>query len=76
MAPRAKTEAPFFPLMLDLNGRKCLVVGAGKVAAGKMKIALPPDLVDRLRSVRHYDGQPIPADAITEPLSEAEAVPA
>lgn len=36
MATRAKSKAPFFPLMLDLNGRKCLVVGAGRVAAGKI----------------------------------------
>lgn len=36
MASRAKSEVPFFPLMLDLNSRKCLIVGAGKVAAGKI----------------------------------------
>jgi 2-oxoglutarate ferredoxin oxidoreductase subunit alpha len=41
-----------------------------------LRLALPPALVDRLRSIRHYDGQPIPADAITEPLLESEAVPA
>ena len=40
-----------------------------------IRLALPPALVDRLRSIRHYDGQPIPADAITEPLLESEAVP-
>jgi 2-oxoglutarate ferredoxin oxidoreductase subunit alpha len=39
-----------------------------------IRLALPPALVDRLRSIRHYDGQPIPADAITEPLLESEAV--
>ena len=38
--------------------------------------AVPAELVDRLRSIRHYDGQPIPADAIIEPLLESEAVPA
>jgi 2-oxoglutarate ferredoxin oxidoreductase subunit alpha len=41
-----------------------------------IRLALPPDLVKRLRSIRHYDGQPIPADAITEPLAESEAIPA
>ena len=36
-----------------------------------------PDLRAKLlRSIRHYDGQPIPADAITRPLLELEAVPA
>ena len=40
-----------------------------------IRLALPPELVDRVRSIRHYDGQPIPADAITEPLLEAGAVP-
>ena len=41
-----------------------------------IRLALPPHLVARLHSVRHYNGQPIPAAAITEPLSESEAVPA
>jgi len=41
-----------------------------------IKLALPPDLTGRLRSIRHYDGQPIPAEAITEPLLQSEAVPA
>jgi 2-oxoglutarate ferredoxin oxidoreductase subunit alpha len=41
-----------------------------------IRLALPPELVDRLRSIRHYNGQPIPAVAITEPLSQLEAVPA
>jgi precorrin-2 dehydrogenase/sirohydrochlorin ferrochelatase len=29
-------DLPFFPLLLNICGRKCLVVGAGKVAAGKI----------------------------------------
>ena len=29
-------DLPFFPLLVNLCGRKCLVVGAGKVAAGKI----------------------------------------
>jgi 2-oxoglutarate ferredoxin oxidoreductase subunit alpha len=41
-----------------------------------IRLALPPDLVGRVRSIRHYDGQPIPAGAISEPLIESEAVPA
>jgi 2-oxoglutarate ferredoxin oxidoreductase subunit alpha len=40
-----------------------------------IRLAVPPDLNERLRSIRHYDGQPIPADSIVEPLMEAEAVP-
>jgi 2-oxoglutarate/2-oxoacid ferredoxin oxidoreductase subunit alpha len=40
-----------------------------------IRLSLTPDLVGRLRSIRHYDGQSIPADAITEPLLELEAVP-
>jgi 2-oxoglutarate ferredoxin oxidoreductase subunit alpha len=41
-----------------------------------IRLAVPPDLNERLRSIRHYDGEPIPADSIVEPLMEAEAVPA
>ena len=41
-----------------------------------VRLALPPDLVGRVHSIRHYNGQPIPAVAITEPLQQAEAVPA
>jgi 2-oxoglutarate ferredoxin oxidoreductase subunit alpha len=41
-----------------------------------IRLAIPPHLVDRVRSIRHYNGQPIPAVAITEPLLQLEAVPA
>jgi 2-oxoglutarate ferredoxin oxidoreductase subunit alpha len=41
-----------------------------------VRLELPPDHVGRLRSIRYYDGQPIPAEAITRPLKELEAVPA
>jgi 2-oxoglutarate ferredoxin oxidoreductase subunit alpha len=41
-----------------------------------IRLALPPDLVGRLHSIRHYDGQPIPADAVTEPILESEKVTA
>jgi len=41
-----------------------------------VRLALPPALVDRVRSIRHYNGQPIPAAAIIEPLMDREAVPA
>jgi 2-oxoglutarate ferredoxin oxidoreductase subunit alpha len=39
-----------------------------------IRLALPAELVDRVRSIRHYNGQPIPAVAITEPLLAMEAV--
>ena len=35
---------------------------------------LPAGLSGRLRSIRHYDGQPIAAAAVTEPLLAQEAV--
>jgi 2-oxoglutarate ferredoxin oxidoreductase subunit alpha len=41
-----------------------------------VRLALPADLVGRVHSIRHYDGQPIPAPAITAPLLQTEAVPA
>ncbi len=41
---------------------------------GILRDALPAELAGRLRSIRHYDGQPLAADAITEPLLELEAV--
>jgi 2-oxoglutarate ferredoxin oxidoreductase subunit alpha len=41
-----------------------------------LRLQLPPHLVGRLRSIRYYDGQPIPAEAITRPLRELELVPA
>jgi 2-oxoglutarate ferredoxin oxidoreductase subunit alpha len=40
-----------------------------------VRLLLPPELVGRVRSIRHYDGQPIPAYVITRPLLELEAVP-
>ena len=39
-----------------------------------IRLALPAELVNRVSSIRHYNGQPIPAVAITEPLLAAEAV--
>jgi 2-oxoglutarate/2-oxoacid ferredoxin oxidoreductase subunit alpha len=41
-----------------------------------IRLGLPPDLVGRVRSIRHYDGRPIPAEVITHPLLELEAIPA
>jgi len=41
-----------------------------------VRLSLPSELVGRVHSIRHYNGQPIPAGAITEPLQQAEAVPA
>lgn len=40
-----------------------------------LRLQLPPELAGRLSSIRHYDGQPIPAEAVTRPLLELEAVP-
>jgi len=40
-----------------------------------VRLALPAELVGRVRSIRHYNGQPIPAAAIIEPLKDKEAVP-
>lgn len=39
---------------------------------GLLRAELPAALVGRLRSVRHYNGVPIDARAITDPLLEAE----
>jgi len=39
-----------------------------------LRLGLPSDLAGRLRSVRHYDGRPIPAEAIARPLLELEEV--
>ena len=41
-----------------------------------LRLELTADVVGRLRSIRHYDGRPIPAEAISRPLLELEAVPA
>jgi len=41
----------------------------------QLRLELPAELAGRLRSIRHYDGQPIPAEAVTRPLLELEAVP-
>jgi 2-oxoglutarate ferredoxin oxidoreductase subunit alpha len=41
-----------------------------------IRLALPAELVARVRSIRHYNGQPIPAAAVSEPLLQLEAVPA
>ena len=41
-----------------------------------VRLSLPPQLVERVHSIRHYNGQPIPAAAITEALQQAEAVSA
>lgn len=32
----ANSHSSFFPMLVDLRGKKCLVVGAGEVAAGKL----------------------------------------
>jgi len=40
-----------------------------------LRLHLPADHVGRLSSIRRYDGQPIPAEAITRPLTELEKIP-
>ena len=42
---------------------------------GLLRLDLPPELAGRLRSIRHYDGVPIDAHAIVDPLRSAERVP-
>jgi 2-oxoglutarate ferredoxin oxidoreductase subunit alpha len=37
-----------------------------------LRAELPAHLVDRLSSIRHYDGVPIDASAVSEPLLDAE----
>ncbi len=37
-----------------------------------LRSQLPGELADRLVSVRHYDGQPLPASAVTRPILEHE----
>jgi 2-oxoglutarate ferredoxin oxidoreductase subunit alpha len=37
-----------------------------------LRLELPAELAGRLRSIRHYDGRPIPAESITRPLLELE----
>ncbi|TAM92603.1 2-oxoacid:acceptor oxidoreductase subunit alpha [bacterium] len=39
---------------------------------GLLRAELPAHLLERLRSVRHYTGEPIDAAAVTEPLLHAE----
>jgi 2-oxoglutarate/2-oxoacid ferredoxin oxidoreductase subunit alpha len=41
-----------------------------------LRLHLPAAQVGKLSSIRRYDGQPIPAEAITRPILELEAVPA
>jgi len=71
---------PLSPQVVDFVSRHERVYVVEQNRDGQVfdliRLALPAELVDRLRSIRHYDGQPIPADAITEPLLESEAVPA
>ena len=41
-----------------------------------LRLHLPSELAGKLRSIRHYDGRPIPAEAVSRPLLELEGVPA
>lgn len=40
MAAHDCESAPYYPIMLDLRGRKCVVVGGGEVAARKVRALL------------------------------------
>lgn len=40
-----------------------------------IRLELPADLVGKVHSIRHYDGRPIPASAISAPILKAESVP-
>src|SRR5207302_8968153 len=39
-----------------------------------IRLAPPARLADRLRSIRHHNGQPVPASPILEPLMDKEVV--
>ncbi len=41
-----------------------------------IRLDCSPEHVGKLRSIRHYDGRPVPAEAIARPLLELESVPA
>ncbi|PZR59710.1 MAG: 2-oxoacid:acceptor oxidoreductase subunit alpha [Candidatus Meridianibacter frigidus] len=43
---------------------------------GILRTELPTHLIDRLQSIRHYNGVPIDAHAVIDPLLEAEREPA
>jgi 2-oxoglutarate/2-oxoacid ferredoxin oxidoreductase subunit alpha len=43
---------------------------------GILRVELPTYLIDRLESIRHYNGVPIDAHAIIDPVLEAERKPA
>jgi 2-oxoglutarate/2-oxoacid ferredoxin oxidoreductase subunit alpha len=43
---------------------------------GLLRIELPDHLISRIQSIRHYNGVPIDAHAIVDPLLEAEREPA
>ena len=43
---------------------------------GLLRVELPDHLISRIQSIRHYNGVPIDAHAIVDPLLEAERQPA
>jgi len=57
---RVNQELPFFPILLNIMGRRCLVVGAGKVAAAKIAGLMnygPKIVVVSPRAVREIKDQ-------------------
>jgi 2-oxoglutarate ferredoxin oxidoreductase subunit alpha len=67
---------PLHPEVADFIRRHDRVYVAEQNRDGQMEALLhqelPGELVDRLRSIRHFNGVPIDAEAITEPVLAAE----
>lgn len=62
MARVHSADTPFFPLMLNIKGKKCVVVGAGTVAAGKISglllygariVVVSPQTVPEVQALAH-----------------------
>ncbi|OLR60007.1 siroheme synthase [Anaerostipes sp. 494a] len=52
----------YFPMFIDLGGRKCLVIGGGKVASRKIRVlkdfgadvfVVAPDIIDEIKEIPH-----------------------
>ena len=50
----------YFPMFIDLGGRKCLVIGGGKVASRKIRVlkdfgadvfVVAPDIIDEIKEI-------------------------
>ncbi len=71
---------PFAPQVADFIERHERVYVVEQNRDGQMygllRGELAPELIGRLQSIRHYNGVPIDASAISEPLLQAERAPA